>query len=179
MIATTARRVVQTDIYSRERAGIIERLTSGLHPSARWRDPREQSAVSFRTDPTPLAHTLAGACVWLRNRKTGRNDVSADLLWCFVMQEHCEAERQRVVCALVAAWLDMHTAVAKHARTPAGLASVQKAARMLVERCVTGVDSGQKIPVHWQLWRKMQESGERMLWELADTASRRASRALR
>lgn len=173
-------RVAQADIYSRERSGIIERLETGLHPSMRWRDPREISAgMMTSADMTPFAHTLAGACVWLRQRKTGRHDVSGDLLWCMVMQDRCDDEAQRVVTALVAAWLDLHASVAKYAQTPAGLASVQHASRVLVWQCVTGVAQRARIKLRWELWQKMQASGERMLWGLADAAATRATNALR
>lgn len=89
-------------------------------------------------------------------------------------------EAQRVATALKYAWIDKHAAVAKHAQTLPGLASIEKAAIILVEQCVTGIPTGRKIPVHWQLWKnKMLESGEWMLWSLADKASKRATSALR
>jgi hypothetical protein len=59
------------------------------------------------------------------------------------------------------------------------LASVEHAAATLAAQIVTGAESKRRIRIHWQIWRKMQESGERMLWGLADTASRRAAAALR
>lgn len=170
----------QVDIYSDKRGGIIQRLETGLHPHAPWRDPREVSAgITYRADNTPWAHTLAGACVWLRKNKIGRHDVSGDLLWCIVMQDRCKEEAERVAVALKHAWLDMHASVARLGRTQRGLISIEHAAAMLVAQCVTGTRSHKKIPVHWQLWRDMQESGERMLWGLADAAAVRAIRALR
>jgi|SRR6185437_3900531 len=170
----------QADIYSQERRAITERLETGLHPHAPWRDPREVSAgLTHRSDNTPWAHTLAGACVWLRKNTLGQHDVSGDLLWCIVMRERCEAESQCVAIALKHAWLDMHAGVAKLGRTPAGLAAIEEAAAILVAQCVTGARTKRKIPVQWKQWHKMQESGERMLWSLADRASRRAVAALR
>lgn len=168
------------DIYSRRRASIVERLESGLHPHARWRDPREASSSSgAAVDGTPLAHTLAGACVWLRQHRMGRLDVSADLLWCIVVPERSQAERELVEHALSRAWQDMHADVATLARTMSGLSRIDHASAVMVARVVTGIDRPAKIGLHWQTWRKMQESGERMLWGLADKASRRAVIALR
>jgi len=179
-VAMATRRPAQADIYSHERRAITERLETGLHPHAPWRDPREVSAgITHRADNTPLSHTLAAACVWLRKNTMGQHDVSGDLLWCIVMQEHCEAESQRVATALKHAWLDMHAGVAKLGRTPVGLAHIEAAAEILVAQCATGVRTQRKIPVQWKQWNTMQESGERMLWSLADRASRRAVAALR
>lgn len=174
------RRPERGDIYNAQRHAIIQRLETGLHPHAPWRDPREVSAgIMFRADNTPWAHTLAGACVWLRKNKIGMHDVSSELLWCIVMQERCDVEAERVAVALKHAWVDMHAPVAKLAQTPAGTASIEQAATILVGRCVTGVITRRKIPLRWELWQKMKDSGERMLWGLADKASRRAVAALR
>lgn len=170
----------QADIYSQERAAIIERLETGLHPHAPWRDPREPWAPGQpKADPVPFAHTLAGACVWLRHRQTGRHDVSAELLWCLVVRENCEAEAEAVCAALVSAWLDMHASIATLAKTPAGLSCVERAAAKLVKLCITGHDARGKLPVQWKQWCMLRESGERMLWGLADRAARRAAEALR
>lgn len=180
--ATTAAagRTMQPDIYHDKRWAIIARLEKGLHPHTPWRDPREVSAgMLYRADNTPWENTLAGACVWLRKNLTGTHDCSSDLLWCIVMQERCESEALRVAVALKHAWLDKHAAVAKLAQTPAGLRSIEQVATIMVLQCVTGVRRRRKIPVHWQLWHKMQDSGEVMLWGLADRASRRAVAALR
>ena len=175
-----ARRPAEADIYAAQRGAIIQRLETGLHPHTPWRDPREVSAgMMFRADNTSWSNTLAGACVWLRKNVTGQHDCSADLLWCIVVRERCDDEIHRVATALKHAWIDTHAPVARLAMTPAGLASIEAAAMILVVQCVTGVQPRRKIPVHWQLWRKMQESGERMLWSLADKASRRAVAALR
>lgn len=180
MKTAASRRPPHADIYSRERRAITERLETGLHPHTPWRDPREISAGAIiKMENTPLAHALAGACVWLRKNVTGQHDCSADLLWCIVVRERCDDEIHRVATALKHAWIDAHAPVARLAMTPAGLASIEAAAMILVVQCVTGVQPRRKIPVHWQLWRKMQESGERMLWSLADKASRRAVAALR
>jgi hypothetical protein len=180
METAAAHRPNESDIYAFQRGGIIQRMETGLHPHAPWRDPREVSAgLMFRADNTPWSHTLAGACVWLRKNPLGMHDVSSELLWCIVMQERCDIEAARVATALKHAWVDMHAPVAKHAQTPAGLVSIEDTAMILVSQIVTGVRTKAKIPVHWQLWRKMQESGERMLWALADRASRRAVAALR
>lgn len=179
MATAMKHRPVQVDIYSRERAPIVERLQA-MHSRSTWRDPETLwTPLETRLENTPFAHTLAGACVWLRKRKTGQHDVSADLLWCFVMQEHCAEESMRVRNALVAAWVDMHKSVAELARTLPGLTAVERAAALLVQSCITGTAPGEKIPVQWKQWQKMQESGERMLWSLADLASKRAESALR
>lgn len=170
----------QADIYSAQRHAITQRLETGLHPHAPWRDPREVSAgIMFRADNTPWAHTLAGACVWLRKNPIGMHDVSSELLWCIVMQERCDVEAERVAVALKHAWIDMHAPVAKLAQTLPGVASIEEAAAILVARCVTGVVTRRKIPIRWELWQKMKDSGERMLWGLTDKASRRAVAALR
>lgn len=181
MMTTAARRQpAQVDIYSHERGAIIERLTTGLHPHAPWRDPREISAgKTWRVDNTPFSNTLAGACVWLRKNTSGQHDVSGDLLWCIVMQEHCDAEAEHVSVALKHAWLDMHTGVAMLGRTPTGLRSIERAAAILVSQCVTGIPTKRKIPVQWKQWKAMHDSGERMLWGLVDRAARRAVAALR
>lgn len=170
----------QVDIYSRERSAIIERLTAGLHPHSPWRDPREPWAPGQpKADPVPFAHTLAGACVWLRKNTTGQHDVSGDLLWCIVMQEHCDAEALRVATALKHAWLDMHASVAVLARTPKGTVSIERACGVMLNLCVTGIEVKTKPPVQWKQWTVMRASAERMLWGLADRASRRATAALR
>lgn len=180
MKTAAAHRPNEPDIYAFQRGGIIQRLETGLHPHAPWRDPREVSAgMMFRADNTPWSHTLAGACVWLRKNPVGMHDVSSELLWCTVMQERCDIEAERVATALKHAWIDMHEPVAKKAQTVKGLIAIEQTAAILVAQCVTGVRTTAKIPVHWQIWRKMQESGERMLWSLADEASRRAVAALR
>lgn len=167
----------QVDIYKRERSGIIERLESGLHPHAPWRDPREVPVVaSYRPDSTPLAHTLAGACVWLRTHTEGQHDCSADLLWCVVMQDHCHDERRRVQVALMHAWLDVFGQRIVRGRN--GLASINEAARMLVQQVTTGIRRVEKVPIRWELWQRMEVRGERMLWSLADKASSRAMAAL-
>lgn len=180
MKTAAAQRPATPDIYAAQRGPIIQRLETGLHPHAPWRDPREVSAgMMFRADNTPWSHTLAGACVWLRKNPVGMHDVSSELLWCIVMQERCDIEAERVAVALKHAWVDMHVPVAKLVQTLPGVASVEEAAGILVARCVSGVVSKQKIPVRWELWQKMLDSGERMLWGLADKASRRAVAALR
>ena len=181
MNATAATsRPAQTDIYSRERRAITERLETGLHPHTPWRDPREVSAgLTHSADNTPWAHTLAGACVWLRKNTMGQHDVSGDVLWCIVMRDRCEIESERVAVALKHAWMDMHSGVAKLGTTPAGLAAIEEAAAILVAQCVTGVKADRRVHVQWKQWSKMRESGERMLWSLADRASRRAVAALR
>jgi len=176
----SASRPERVDIYSDRRNPIIQRLETGLHPHAPWRDPREVSAgIMFRADNTPWAHTLAGACVWLRKNPIGMHDVSSELLWCIVMQDRCEVEAERVAIALKHAWIDMHAPVAKLAQTLPGTASIQEAAAILAARCITGVITHRKVPIRWELWQKMKDSGERMLWGLADKASRRAVAALR
>lgn len=167
----------EIDIYSRRRASIFERLESGLHPSARWHDEREAWTPGMvRAENTPWAHTLAGACVWLRSHSTGRRDVSGDLLWCIVMPDRCRDEAARVRAALSAAWLDMHGQTL--ARTLAKQSDLEDAAEVMVEMCVTGHEPTHKVRLHWHVWRKLRESGERMLWGLADTAASRVIRAL-
>ena len=184
--AKTARDTAQqataagADIYALLRGAIIERLEKGLHPHAPWRDPREPWAPGqIKADPVPFAHTLAAACVWLRHRPTGQNDVSADLLWCVVMRGNCASEAKLVRHALTAAWLDMHAAAAVFARTPTGLAGIERAAAIVVAQLVTGIRDDGRKPVRWELWRRLEESGQRMLWALADHASRRVVDALR
>ena len=180
METAAAHRPAVSDIYGSQRGPIIQRLETGLHPHAPWRDPREVSAgILFRADNTPWSHTLAGACVWLRKNPMGMHDVSSELLWCTVMQERCAIEAERAAVALKHAWIDMHASVAKLAQTPKGLQSVETAAAILVAQCVTGIRNKEKIPVHYKLWNTMLISGERMLWGLADVASRRAVAALR
>jgi hypothetical protein len=73
----------------------------------------------------------------------------------------------------------MHASIAVSARTAAGFASVERAAGVLVQACITGVAPSAKPVLQWKQWRKLQESGERMLWGLADRAARRAAEALR
>lgn len=178
--ASAAAGTSTVDIYCLQRGAIIERLEKGLHPHSLWRDPREPWAPGQpKSDPVPFAHTLAGACVWLRKRQTGRHDVSAELLWCLVVRENCEAEAETVRCALVSAWLDMHASIAILARTQPGLCRVERAAATLVAMCVTGIQMRSKPPLQWKQWWMLRESGERMLWGLADRAARRAAEALR
>lgn len=175
-----SKRPAHVDVYREQRQPIIERLQKGLNPHASWRDPREVSAgILYRPDNTPWENTVAGACVWLRKNQTGRHDVSGDVLWCLVMQERCEAEAERVITALTHAWIDKHQSIATLARTPTGLVSVERAAAVLVAQCVSGVPTRRKIPLQWKQWCMVQESGEWMLWNLADAASRRAVAALR
>lgn len=180
METAAAHRPAKVDIYASQRGPIIQRMETGLHPHAPWRDPREVSAgIMFRADNTPWSHTLAGACVWLRKNRVGMHDVSSELLWCIVMQERCDIEAERVATALKHAWVDMHAPVAKLAQTLPGVASIEEAAAILVAQCVTGVVTRRKIPIRWELWQKMKISGEWMLWGLADKASRRVVAALR
>lgn len=171
----------QVDVFAHERAGIIERLSSALHPSARWRDPREVGAPrQIHDDATPFSARAAQAIVWLRKHPDADEaPAAADALWCIVMQEHCAHEMLSVATALARDWRKHMPRVRRMAWDSRDLGNVEYAAGIIAIRCASGVVMTDKPELHPQLWRRLQESGVRTVWDWADHAATRASRAFR
>lgn len=170
----------QKDIYSTERAGIIERMTCALHPHARWHDGREAPTDHQpRVDGTPWAHAVAAACTWLRKHPdSDEHPAAADVLWCVIMQDGCATEMLRAAAALARDWRQHVPRVRRMAWDSPQLGEIEYAAGLVVIRCTSGLATRDKPKLDWQMWERLQRNGERLVWEWADTASRRAAAAL-
>lgn len=171
----------QVDVFEKERAGIIELLSSALHPSARWHDEREAwTARQPHADATPFAARAAKAVVWLHKHPDMDEPLAAaDALWCVVMQEHCAAEMLRVATALARKWRGQIPRVRRMAWDSRELGEVEYAAGLVVIRCTHGEVTTDKPKLHPQLWRRLQDHGVRMVWDWADQAASRAARSFR
>lgn len=170
----------QADIFSHERAGIVERMTCALHPHARWHDEREAtSEPQSRRDNTPWAHAVGAACTWLRKHpESTEHPAAADVLWCVVMQDGCATEMLRVATALTRVWRGHVPRVRRMAWDSPQLGEVEYAAGLVVIRCTSGIATRDKPKLDWALWERLQRNGERAFWDWADAASRRAAKAL-
>lgn len=172
---------VQADIFSRERAGITEMLTSALHPSAHWHDPREARVPRHPGgDMTPFAQSAAEAIIWLRKHPAANeHPAAAAALWCMVMRENCAAQMLAVATALARRWRRQFASVRKMAWESRELGEVERAAEIVVIRCTSGVLTDDRPRLQAHLWRWLQNDGIDAVWGWADTAASRARRALR
>lgn len=169
------------DAFKLERSGIIERLSSALHPSAHWRDPREAGGVMrINSDATPFSARAAEAVVWLRKHPESHEvRAAADALWCIIVQDHCAVELLRVATALAREWRKHVPTVRRMAWDSSELGETEYAAGLIAIRCATGVVTRDKPKVSPQLWGRLQEQGVRIVWDWADTAASRAAKAFR
>lgn len=171
----------QSDVYGFERATLRERMEVALHPHARWRDAREaMGGMAHRADYTPWECTVAAAISWLRRHRDGaEHPAAADALWCLLVQEHCAAQMLAVATALARQWRNDISRVRRMTWDSPQLGEVEIAAGIMVIRCTSGVLTRDKPKLDWQLWERLQRSGERTVWDWARDAERRAGVVLR
>jgi hypothetical protein len=178
---TTA--TAQTDIYSHERAGLIERLCV-LAGQSTWREPVGSSGGGLRPDTVPQAHTLAAGLSYARHRipdadtlhglvmRADPTDIGPDVLECLVYRRVVHGSRIRI--QLVRALRDMSRTLAQ-----ADEDHVHKCALPIVRECATGVEADKPFGVPAKVWLPASALGIRLLWASAGETLRALAEKLR
>lgn len=167
----TAVEARQIDLYSIRRGSLIERMAV-LAGRTAWRDPRETWTPGHQ-QTMPWEHTLAAACVWLREHRTDEDDVTGELLHGLAIMDMGQRAEDRCVVALAAALRDMSATLA---RLRPGL--LDACTRALLRQCVTGEVQAYPPRAERRLVGLMDGFGARIVWAQADQGIRRASEAL-
>jgi len=163
--------IAQADIYSNERAGLIERLAV-LAGQTTWREPVGSFGGGLRPDTVPQAHTLAAGLSYARHRipdvdmlhglvmRADPTDIGPDVLECLVYQRVVNGHRIRI--QLVRALRDMSAALAR-----ADESHLHKCALPIVRECATGLEADKPFGVPAKVWIPASSLGIRLLWAAA------------
>jgi hypothetical protein len=179
MNTTTA---AQVDIYSTERAGLLERLCR-IAGQTTWREPRDTDYVP-PVDPMPVEHTMLTGISFAHRRipsedefhrliwKRDPTDIGPYVLDCLIYRRVVHGREIRV--QLVRALRDMSKRLAK-----ADEDHVWKAAMPIIRECATGVEADQPTDVPDKVWIPASSLGIRLLWASAGQTLRALAERLR
>jgi len=159
--------VVQIDIYSNERAGLIEQLGI-LTGGTTWREVFRGSHST--ADNMPQAHKLAAALAYAR--ETDPSNIGPDILE--AMATGTQVHRRRIVGELTAA-LRIGTGRLA-ARNMDHLLQIAADAFLA---CVGVLPKGRPQAVSARDYNALTALGERILWRAADEALTALARKLR
>lgn len=172
----------QQDIYSAERAGLMERLCV-LAGQTTWREP-VGSFGGLRPDTVPHAHTLAAGLAYARRRlpevqemrrvvmRVDPTDIGPDVLECLIYRRVVNGWRIRT--QLVLALRDMS---AKLARSK--VEHVRACGLPIIRECATGIEETKPDGVPAHIWVPASALGIRLLWAAAGEALRATAEKLR
>lgn len=161
----------QADIYSHERAALIERLCI-LAGQTTWREPMGSFAQGLRPDTVPQAHTLAAGLAYARRRlpavdelhrlvmRVDPTDIGPDVLECLVYQRVINGLQIRR--QLVKALRDMSKKLAR-----AKDAHLMACALPIIRECATGIEAERPDTVPSHVWVPASALGIRLLWASA------------
>lgn len=171
----------QVDIYSHERAGLMERLCV-LAGVTTYREP-----VGSFTAPTggvPHAHTLAAGLSYARRRvpdvdtlhqlvmRQDPTDIGPDVLECLIYQRVVHGWRIRT--QLVVALRDMSSKLAR-----AKIEHVRACCLPIIRECSTGIEECKPEDVPERIWIPASSLGIRLLWASAGETLRALGEKLR
>lgn len=160
----------QVDIYSHERAGLMERLCV-LAGVTTYREP-----VGSFTAPTgkmPTAHVLAAALAFARNHSGKARDIGPDVLEALVLG-HMTDNAQHITNKLAAALLDVSARMHRLDRR-----LLAEACRRVAKACAEGVPAERLNGIPAPDWRFIDTFGTRTLWASAEQTLCEVSRVLR
>jgi len=159
----------QVDIYSHERAGLMERLCV-LAGVTTYREP-----VGSFTAPTgrvPNAHVLAAALAFARDHSGLSRDVGPDILEALVLQRitiHADNITGKLGCAL----RDVSTRMRSIDYTV-----MRHACHRVLAGCVYGKEAVRTKGVTAHDWRFIETYGTRTLWASAEQTLNEVKRKL-
>jgi len=172
----------QADIYSHERAGLIERLCV-LAGQTTWREP-VGGFGGLRPDTVPQAHTLAAGLSYARRRlpavdemrqfvmRADATDIGPDVLECLVYQRVVNGMRIRL--QLVRALRDMSGKLGR-----AKEEHVRACGLPIIRECATGIEELKPAEVPTAVWVPASALGIRLLWASAGQTLRELAEKLR
>lgn len=161
----------QQDIYSTERAGLIERLCV-LAGQTTWREPAGGFGQGLRPDTVPHAHTLAAGLSYARRRlpavdemrhlvmRADSTDIGPDVLECLIYKRVVNGMRIRI--QLVRALRDMSGKLARAKED-----HVRACGLPIIRECATGVEEEKPAEVPSAVWVPASALGIRLLWASA------------
>lgn len=160
----------QQDIYSTERAGLIERLCV-LAGQTTWREP-VGSFGGLRADTVPHVHTLAAGLSYARRRlppvdemhrfvvRADPTDIGPDVLECLIYKRVVNGLRIRI--QLVRALRDMSGKLARAKED-----HIRACGLPIIRECATGVEEEKPAEVPPAIWIPASALGIRLLWASA------------
>lgn len=178
-IATTQ----QADIYSHERASLVERLCV-LAGQTTWREPAGGFGQGLRPDTVPHAHTLAAGLSYARRRlpdvdemrrfvmRADPSDIGPDVLECLIYRRVVHGVRIRL--QLVRALRDMSGKLARAKED-----HIRACALPIIRECATGVEELKPAEVPTHVWVPASALGIRLLWASAGQTLRELAEKLR
>lgn len=173
----------QRDIYSTERAGLVERLCI-LAGQTTWREPVGGFGSGLRPDTVPYAHTLAAGLSYARRRipevqemrhvvmRKDPTDIGPDVLECLIYQRVVHGMSIRL--QLVRALRDMSGKLAR-----AKVDHVRACGLPIIQECATGVEAVKPEAVPTAVWIPASALGIRLLWASAGQTLRDLADKLR
>lgn len=172
----------QGDIYSAERAGLMERLCV-LAGQTTWREP-VGSFGGLRPDTVPHAHTLAAGLSYARRRlpdiedmrrfvmRADPTDIGPDVLECLIYKRVVNGIRIRI--QLVRALRDMSGKLARAKED-----HVRACGLPIIRECATGIEEPKPAEVPTAIWVPASALGIRLLWASAGQTLRAVAEKLR
>ena len=161
---------IQGDIYSVERAGLLERLCVLAGVTA-WREP--VGGFTNRAGKMPNAHVLAAALAFARGHSGHARDVGPDILEALVlarMTPHVDNITSKLAHALLDVSGRMH---AIDRRT------LDKGCFRVVRGCIVGQPVERMPGITAHDWRFIETFGTRTLWASAEQTLAEVARVLR
>lgn len=160
----------QQDIYSTERAGLMERLCVLAGVTA-WREP--VGGFTNKATRIPHEHVLAAALAFARDHSGKARDVGPDILEALIlarMTSHADNITNKLTFALLDVSARMHQI--ERAR-------LRKGAYRVVRGCVLGVATERMPGITAHDWRFIDTFGTRTLWASAEQTLSEVARVLR
>src|SRR5690348_15050801 len=160
----------QVDIFSHERAGLMERLCR-IAGQTTWREPRDTDYVP-PVDSMPVEHTMMAGLSFAHRRLPSKDefhqliwtrdptDVGPYVLECLIYRRVVNGNLIRI--QLVRALRDMSKAIAK-----ADESHVWKSALPIIRECATGIEADKPSGVPAKVWNPACSIGIRLLWASA------------
>jgi len=173
----------QQDIYSHERATLIERL-GVLAGQTTWREPQGGFGQGLRPDTVPHAHTLAAGLSYARRRlpdvdemrrfvmRADSSDIGPDILECLIYQRVVHGIRIRL--QLVRALRDMSGKLARAKED-----HVRACCLPIIRECATGIEESKPAEVPTHVWVPASALCIRLLWASAGQTLRELAEKLR
>jgi hypothetical protein len=159
----------QVDIYSHERAGLMERLCI-LAGVTTWREP--VGGFTNKPGKIPPEHVLAAALAFARDRSGKARDIGPDILESLVLGKLGD-RGEYITTKLLHALLDVSARMhAIHRPT------LRKACRRVVVGCVEGVPVERINAISAHDWRFIESLGTTTIWNSAEQTLKEVARAL-
>jgi hypothetical protein len=161
----------QTDIFSTERAGLLEKL-GALAGMSTWREPG--AGYTNKAGQVPYAHILSAALVWWAGQD-GYDTISGHILASLVLMRLPDGRAyDDTLSAMVRALTDISSRLARLDRRV-----LRHGCKQVWMQCAIGTHAKRPSGIGARDWIAVDALGTRTLWCSADQGLSRMADALR